>query len=321
MKPDSKITRSLATQLRTGIQAQGPRSLKRLNAFPLLVATSAAYGTIVFGSLVAAFALATALHATPAQSTGFVALGLLVGIFGGLLFNFAMGPVQLKQTLHAQPLSQASLNQHPTTLGEMIQETFNRQEMKTPQVFLVSDEESKLYGHTVLISGFSFGRGIFRPALFISEAILAGCSEEEFKSILTHEMAHLQSNHLFKRISLMCGGFLTATFLSSIFVAAFHVITEVPIQGPLLLLNLLVPVTTTLWLVKKQSFRHEHEADAISVKRFGSSPQALKSALEKLETLNLRKDTKTSTLTQSRLQALDQMSHPDAGKIRTQTAA
>jgi Zn-dependent protease with chaperone function len=212
-----------------------------------------------------------------------IAMILTVGFalfasFCGFLFNFALGPLQLRRLL--EPKTSEKLSTEMREKIEKLGEVFQIQGVRRPQIFITSAHQ----GDLALISGFGFGRGIFQPGLFLGETLFEKLSEDEVEAVVAHEASHLYHGHLLKRAGLGFTVFVSSMFLCGIFLVIQHY-PEPPRYPALLLLSffLLVPGVITASFLKLQTIAAEFEADQTAVLKFGASALSLISALRKLE--------------------------------------
>ena len=259
-----------------------------LKKLPLIVISAFAYCAVVFLTLLSSFVLAQTLRFSPTASAGIVLGGLFLGIFAGLGLNFALGPLQLKNTLDPTALS-------PGAHFDIIRDCFQEAGLSLPQLWII---ESKKYGHNVVVSGFRFGKGWFQPALFITRSVLESCTDEELAGII---VTFSKKNHV------ACSSFIGSILLVSLFSVVLAALTSPETLRLMLFFNLVAPVLMTFAALRKQGIFHEIEADSVAVIQFKSSAQVLIRTLQKLDRMNAQK---TNPSTQIRVLALQKFATP-----------
>jgi Zn-dependent protease with chaperone function len=246
-------------------------------AFSWALVAGAVYLFIMIGSLATATGLAAMLHANAWFSTGFMALGLLVGVLGGLGLNFALGPFYLKQVLRAQPIDDPDLR------GACVS-VFERARLPIPE-FLRAEAGQSMAG--AMMTGIRAGRGMFRPAVFVTEALLSRLSAEELRAVLAHEASHMALSHLRRRFVYSASLIVGISALSTILVVFAHVVlsrTGAPEASHWVgLVCGVFAFSVAFKLLATQNRRHELESDLFCVERLEVSVETLASALRKLE--------------------------------------
>ena len=268
---------------------------------PLVLFSAFAYCGVVFLTLVLSFAFAQAMRFSPAAASATVLCGLLIGVFAGLGLNFALGPLQLKNNLDPTALE-------PGAHYDLIQDCFRRAHLQLPKLWTT---ESRKYGHNVIISGFRFGQGLFRPALFITRSVLESCSPEELSGIVFHEIGHLKRNHLLKRAAMACASFVASVLIMCVFSVILMRLTSPSAFRFIFILNLTAPILMTFASLKKQGLSHELDADSVAVLQFQSSAQVLIQTLNKLDQMNLQTE---NGATEIRVRALQKLVEPQVAQ-------
>jgi Zn-dependent protease with chaperone function len=209
--------------------------------------------------------------------------GLFFGVGGSLLTEFALAPYLLQKTLKVRAFSEDE-----SRVFKEIKSSFQNAGFRTPRCWIINTEDSvrdekKLYN--AFIAGFRSARGIFSPALFLTDSLVKEFSSEEIQAIIAHEVSHLALNHGWKRFAYTL---LAITGALSVAVVAMTVtvfILPSLFWGPVYLMGMLVPFMATGVLVKRQMRGHEFEADRHAVLDLNIESQTLSSVLEKLEQL------------------------------------
>jgi STE24 endopeptidase len=171
-------------------------------------------------------------------------------------------------------------------------ETYARREQFPIQGTFVMDGSKRSTKRNAFFTGFGKLRKL---ALF--DTLIEGHSSEEIVAIVAHEMGHFKLGHIPKMIlaSIATQGalfWILGRFLadanSAIQVQTTLGLVQPSLAGSFLLMSVLyLPLSRIFTLVSLQlSRRHEFEADRYSKETFGK-PEALISALEKMETDHL----------------------------------
>jgi Zn-dependent protease with chaperone function len=204
----------------------------------------------------------------------------VVGMIAGVGINFALGAFYLRRMLPAREITDASFK-------ERLQKCFTSAGLPSPSLWIIETGRSR--EATAMMAGFPWGRGFFRPGLFLSRALVDALTPEELRAVVLHEVSHLKLQHLRKRltysISLVVGTTTAATFcvfLAGVFLPGSDLrdfIGFAAAAGAFVL---------TFRLLGKQSRGHEHEADFYSVGALKAGVEDLVNALRKLDIINGR---------------------------------
>jgi STE24 endopeptidase len=135
--------------------------------------------------------------------------------------------------------------------------------------------------------------GIFRPRVVLFDTLVDGLEVDEAASVLAHEIGHYRARHVHRRLLLSLASLLVALLVLSWLVPwpPLHAAFGFPaptLHGALALVSL-GGAAFVFWiqpLASRLSRRHEYEADRFAV-RLAGSPEALKSALVRLNRENL----------------------------------
>ena len=228
--------------------------------------------TLLFSS----FFLAELTHASLVIKGTMVFAGAILGVVGGLGFNFALGGFFLRKTLPSVKLTDVELER---TLNERFADAGI-----TPPGFWVIETNRTRFANA-MIAGFPRGRGIFKAALLISRNVVSGLTPDEIQAVVRHEIAHITLEHLRKRFQLACMMILASTAASTLFVLVMNIL----IPGSQTLLGIIAAVIASFYTFRtlaKQNYFHEIEADVHSIDHLGGNFEDYASALRKLAKLN-----------------------------------
>jgi Zn-dependent protease with chaperone function len=263
----------------------GPAAPTATSANPLRALLFAAFGGFSYvltllGTVRAFIWVAQTLHFSDQNAALFVMFGAAVGIFGGLLLNFALAPWQMRNSLPVYRLPEGPVRTEVETLFKNI----GKQNF---EFYVINVEGARTL--TALVSGFAFGRGLFQPAVFISKSLMTQLNPEEFKAVIAHEAAHIAQNHLFKRVVMSASLIVALTFVSIFGVLLVHFMfpSNAPDSlAPVEMIFGFISLILTFRALAKQSRKHESEADWICVSQYGSDFADWSSALRKIDLLN-----------------------------------
>jgi Zn-dependent protease with chaperone function len=212
----------------------------------------------------------------------FVMCGAGVGIFLGLILNFALAPWQLRNSLPVTRLPDGALRDHINeVLPHASKFTFYIVEVDAPKTAVA------------MVAGFSIGRGLFQPAVFISRLMIKDLSTAELAAVIAHEAAHVQRSHLAKRVALAGSLIIGLTCLSVFAILLMHALFPMTPgateygdwQGSMGTFFGLTSLVATFRALSWQSRRHETEADLIAVSK-AQYFEDWASALRKIDALN-----------------------------------
>jgi Zn-dependent protease with chaperone function len=239
---------------------------------------------------VLALSLATLFHFLGAEKVWVAlagGLGALGGVLTGLTFVYALAPLTLRKLFPVRPLPNSPLR-------SLIESAFARSKLPLPDLYVIRSEDLSM--HNLMVAGFPRGRGPFKPAVFVFEALVNQTNaaqpiftEAELQAMISHEVSHAALNHLKKRLKLTCLILPISVLLGgAAWAYAQHALPAGLAEFAQLFITvavILAPFQSVNRLIKKQ----EIEADLSAVIDLGAAPQAMISALEKLDQLNGRK--------------------------------
>lgn len=234
----------------------------------------AVYWVVVLSFVGAARFLGPMIGQGPFVKEGAMFLGGLVGMFAGIGVNYALAPLFFRQMFPCKELKDAHALQ-------LFGQCFRRAGISEPSYYLMELDHFGV--NNAMIAGFKFGKGPFRPALFITRGLLKDLSYAELEAVVLHEVSHLHLNHITKRFTYGFGALLFATALALVVVGALGLLLPMPIAVGIGIFVMLSPFAAPYLLIKSLSKKQEFEADSHAVLRLGARGEALISVLEKLE--------------------------------------
>lgn len=242
---------------------------------------SALGGVLYIGILLAAirfsFILVSHFKVAAPWNAGVMLGGLILGILGGLGTSFALGPFQLRKMFPTSPLSDERIRAD-------IETCFRENGLAVPGLWTVDLEG--LQSHNVLLAGFRGGRGIFRPALFISKPLLTSVEPHELRAIILHEVSHLKMAHLKNRFVFTAGLIMAASMMSGALVFVSHLLLPSSGLAPFVgFASLIGTFLGAFRMMERQAWLQEIEADIHTIK-LGARIENLEGALQKLDQLN-----------------------------------
>ncbi|OFZ42159.1 MAG: hypothetical protein A2070_07510 [Bdellovibrionales bacterium GWC1_52_8] len=210
----------------------------------------------------------------------FTSVGAISGLIGGMALNFALAPIHLRKLIPSTPLEA----EYPI-LAEHCRQAFRSCGLATPALLLMAATNSR--GTTAFISGFRWGRGPFRPALFISRELIEKLTPAEVQAVIFHEMAHVLLNHMAKRFlfssSLVAGLTIAGVALTLLANRIFP--ADATTQQLTSILALISFFGAFRW-IGHQSQKQEVEADYFAVTRLTVDLKVFAATLRKLDNLN-----------------------------------
>lgn len=237
----------------------------------------AAYSATVFFSAEGFAAIAS--HVGLSQNGVGIAkvFGTLVGVFGALALTFACGPQLIRRAIPSHRL------EDPQAIA-LITDCFTKAGLHAPELWVI--ELDHFGAHNALVTGFTNGKGFFRPALFLSQSLLSRFRFDETQAVILHEVSHLQLGHMRKRFLLLGGSSIGSLVASAVLFAAAFLVLPKLLALPVSLVAAILPSLVPLLLVRRQVTRQEIEADRNAVLALGASFEAFASALRRLDQLN-----------------------------------
>jgi Zn-dependent protease with chaperone function len=231
-----------------------------------------AVGSVVGGGLLAV--LLTRGFKPEVQAAA-LTTGALFGICGAIIGLYKLAPIYIRGLLGSKPLED-----FPTI--ERLSKVFVEAGVRPPQFELLRNEDA------TQTNAFVAGGGVGRlgARLFLTPSILERFDEEEQKAIFLHEAAHLHLGHLGQRMKSTLLMILGLTLGGTALLVAAHWLLPAWAANFCQLLVPLAGLALPIHWTRTQIQRHELEADAHAVEAFGANPEALISALERLEKIN-----------------------------------
>ncbi|MBS1962766.1 MAG: M48 family metalloprotease [Bdellovibrionales bacterium] len=204
----------------------------------------------------------TALHeGSPVLQLLVVVLSTVAGFAAGASASLFASPLVLRHAFFARPIG----------------------EWNGIRLFAAADADLPGGAPNVFVSGFSFGFGPFRPAIFVAEGAARILPRPALEAVLAHEYSHLACRHLGKRVFAGITTFVAASFFTSIALIGLHWSGYTEFGGFLSLLSGVIPAALTWMTVRRLLWDQEFEADAHAMDRLGVSPGRLLEALETLQ--------------------------------------
>lgn len=204
-------------------------------------------------------------------------LGATFGIAAGVAVGFALGPFYLRKIFPVSLLEDGSIK-------SSFSKAFRDCGLSAPHFWVLELGQSQ--PANAMMAGFRSGKGIFRPGLFITRSILDHLDSDELQAVILHEISHIKLNHLKRRLLITIGMIFAASFSAATLIVIAHLIFRGSIDHPALTLAAVLGSFFFSFRVSgKLSRKQELEADYTAVE-LGARPQALASALRKLDRLN-----------------------------------
>ncbi|MBC7385071.1 MAG: M48 family metalloprotease [Cryobacterium sp.] len=241
------------------------------------LAAGAALGVTFAGRLPAVF---------PAFKLAFVLVGILGGFSGGVFLSLLVSPFTLRHAFFARAIGEWN------------------------GVSLYAAADSDLPGKlpNVFVSGFSFGRGIFRPVIFASEGALKLLAPSALEAVFAHELSHLNQNHLLKRMLRAIGTFIVASVLTAATLIGMHWSGYANLGGAFSLVAGIIPALLTWMTMRQLLWDQEFEADETAMKIFQIKATSLLEALTTLQAAIERSTgSKAHPLVSERILRLEQL--------------
>jgi Zn-dependent protease with chaperone function len=237
-----------------------------------------------------ALSLASVFHslgATQALTALAGGAGALGGVILGLTFVYAIAPLTIRKVFPVRDMP-------PSELRLMIEKGFEQSKLDTPDIYIIRGDD--LSAHNLMVAGFPKGRGIFRPAVFVFDALVRaantgekGFTPAELNAMILHEVSHASLNHLKKRLTTTCLSLPISVLVGSGAWMAAQLYLAPGVAELTQFVITLGVIVTPFRLVNQLIRKQEVEADLNAVIQFGADPQAMISALERLDRLNGRK--------------------------------
>jgi Zn-dependent protease with chaperone function len=218
--------------------------------------------------------IAQGLHFSSVAAGTLVMLGAAVGIFSGLALNFALAPWQMRHSLPVVAMTEDEL--------EFAKPVLEQAGIQNIQCWIVEEQQAM-----AAIAGFSWGGGVFKPALFISRKVKNTLTELELQAVIAHEASHVLAKHLRKRVLLSAALIISLTFIA-IFatLATYKFAPTGPFQGSAGMFIGCAAFFCAYFILQKQSRVHEFQADWLAVHKLGADFDAWSNSLRKMDQLN-----------------------------------
>ncbi len=247
-------------------------------AFVWSLVAGALYAGMMIGSLLIAALAVRATGMGPLAATAAMFGATVFGVLGGLGANFALSPFFMRKMMNAD---ESRSEPHQT----LVDSVFSDSGFTPPRLYVVAP--GKPFAGAVL-AGLGSGKGIFAPALFITEQLSQSMTPELLRAVVAHELSHLKLSHLRKRL------FFAGTLVISVATAAslLVVLSNWMLKGEANQLIGLAAGVAAFFVafhqLRAQNRRHEIEADAYCVSQAGIPASHLIAALKKLHGVNER---------------------------------
>jgi len=150
-------------------------------------------------------------------------------------------------------------------------------------VYSVADEDLPGRVPNIFVSGFSFGFGPMKPAIFVGEGAARVLSREAMRAVFAHEVSHLECRHLLKRVGVGISTFIAASVLTSVMLIGLQWSGYAEIGGIFSAFAGIIPAVLTWMTMRKMIWAQEFEADENAMLRHGVSPETLLGALVTLQ--------------------------------------
>lgn len=248
-----------------------------LKSFFWTMASLAGYLGVIGLFVGAATAVGLTFKFPPAAFALILFGGGILGITCALALTFALGPIYLKQLFSTKPIVD------PEIQG-ILKECFSRGKVPEPEFLTIELEH--FGAHNALVAGYKSGRGVFRPAVFITPSLIKNLTPEEFRAVIFHEVSHLSLNHMRRRFLSTTGALFGSVLAASILLVTAHLLFPAPLTDLVRFICLFIPVLVPLSHLKKQMDRQEDEADLHAIATMGASFDDFSTALRKLDLMN-----------------------------------
>jgi heat shock protein HtpX len=218
--------------------------------------------------------VAGGFHFSSPWSAVFVMTGAAAGIFSGLTLNFALAPWQMKNSVSVTPMTEEE--------AITVSAPMDKAGLKNFSLWVIEDRLA-----TAAIAGFSWGRGVFRPALFVSRTVMNSLTKEELTAVVAHEAAHVLAQHLRKRVLLSASLIIALTFMA-VFgtLATFTFFPGASTQSGLGMVFGIFSFGMAFFILQKQNRVHEFQADWIAIQKLGADFECWANALRKMDQMN-----------------------------------
>ncbi|HUP56046.1 MAG TPA: M48 family metalloprotease, partial [Bdellovibrionota bacterium] len=229
------------------------------------------------------FSVFTGVHLLAMLLTGKEAgwAAIPIGLFAALFVTYLASPILVRMMFPCKRIDDPALI-------ETLRRCFERASLPVPTFWAL--ELDKHRAHNAMVAGLRSGRGILKPALFLSSSLVRELTPEEFEAVILHEVSHVQLNHMRGRmIAALASVCLSVAPIWMLGALGPYLLA--PPQFAILLLGsyvlaFFVQYSAMRWTVQLQ----ELEADSHAVIRLGADPDAFSRALTKLMRMNEQLD-------------------------------
>ena len=135
----------------------------------------------------------------------------------------------------------------------------------------------------IFVSGFSFGFGPFRPAIFVAEGAIRILSKDALHAVFAHELSHLECGHLSRRVRVGVATFVGASFLTAVTLIGAQWSGYTELGGAFSVVSGILPAALTWMSIRQLLSAQEFEADENAIHHHGVAPESLVAALETLQ--------------------------------------
>lgn len=278
----SQIKNGLERRLRNLEATEAQQFRMTVKSLFFVVAMLAVYAAIVHFTALGFAVCAGWLHFSKDTVLAARVVGTFTGVFFAVLTAYALAPWYLRLLLPVSKLSDSD------TIAALDQCFLNAG--LVPPEFWVLELDS--FGmHNALITGMPGGRGLLRPALFLSQSLLKNFTRAELHAVILHEVSHLKLKHIRSRFVATFLALVGSCLLAALLIGTAVVLVSKSVMGqeqlalPMLLAALL-PAFSPYFVARRQVRKHELEADAYAVFSLGADLDALSSALRRIDSLN-----------------------------------
>lgn len=202
----------------------------------------------------------------------------IFSIFGATSLLLALTPFHLRKMLPTTRLSADDV------LRAKIEDCFTRAGFRAPDIWILELDDFRFTN--AMISGFSSGRGIFKPALFLSRTMMTKLSHDELEAVILHEVSHWSLKHMRRRFVNSLIAIAASTVVLSFAFVAGQMFLAPAGQALLRIVTTLSALFIPFMLVRNQTEQHEVEADLHCVLSLGASAESFANALRKIDKLN-----------------------------------
>ncbi len=235
------------------------------------------YFALIWGALYGTHTVLVELAVAREKGVWILAGVGIASIFGATALLLALTPFHLRKMLPVSLMPRDSKR-------DLIERCFARNGFRPPEIYIIELDGFRFTN--AVISGFMRGRGIFRPALFLSKPLLEKFSYTELEAIILHEASHWALHHARRRFVNSLAVIVLSTLALSFAFIAGQLFLPPGAQALLRVATTVAALFLPFALVRQQTEKHEYEADRHCVLSFGADLEAFALALRKIDTLN-----------------------------------